>query len=101
MICSWGHDEYLYQILISEKNPNTLPEEALYIARYHSLYVYHDKGEYMQFQSEKDIKLLPSLKKFNQYDLYSKCDEIIDIVQCKEYYLSLIKKFFINSYLYI
>ena len=74
--CSWGHDEYLYTILKSEKNSNTLPDEALYIARFHSLYLYHDKGEYLHFQSEKDKKMISILKEFNKYDLYSKSDDI-------------------------
>ena len=38
IMCSWGHDKYLYQILKSEKNPNYLPEEALYIV------IFHDKN---------------------------------------------------------
>ena len=99
--CSWGHDEYLYTILSSPKNPNKLPEEALYIARFHSLYAYHDKEEYFHFQSEKDKKMFPILKTFNKYDLYSKCDEIYDTNKLKDYYIGLINKFFENDYLYI
>ena len=38
IMCSWGHDKYLYQILKSEKKPNYLPEEALYIV------IFHDKN---------------------------------------------------------
>jgi len=29
---SWGHDEYMYQVL--KHNKTTLPEEALYMIRY-------------------------------------------------------------------
>jgi len=101
MICSWGHDEYLYRILTSDKNKNSLPEEALYMVRFHSLYAYHDKMEYMQFQSEKDKTFSPWLKKFNKYDLYTKSDTLLDIVQLKPYYTKLIQKYFKNSYLYI
>ena len=101
LMCSWGHDEYLYRILSHPKNENSLPPEALYMARWHSLYAYHDQQEYFHFQSEKDKKLYPQLKLFNKYDLYSKCDDIYDIEQLKPYYLSLIKKYFNNSYLYI
>jgi inositol oxygenase len=99
--CSWGHDEYLYTILKSEKNPNNLPDEALYIARFHSLYLYHDKKEYLHFQSEKDKNMFSYLKEFNKYDLYSKCDEIYDIEKLKDYYVGLINKFFKNTFLYI
>lgn len=99
--CSWGHDEYLYSILTSPKNPNQLPEEALYIIRFHSLYAYHDMGAYMHFQNDKDKRLLSILKTFNKYDLYSKHDDIINIESVKEYYTNLINKFFSNSFLYI
>ena len=99
--CSWGHDEYLYQILKSEKNPNSLPDEALYMARYHSLYAYHDKKEYFRFQSTKDKQMFGWLKQFNKYDLYSKCDDIFDINALKPYYMNLIDKYFSNTFLYI
>ena len=42
--CSWGHDEYLYQIL--KHNKINLPEEAFYIIRYHSLYAHHKENSY-------------------------------------------------------
>ena len=99
--CSWGHDEYLYQILSSERNPHYLPPEALYIIRFHSLYVYHDKQEYMRFQNDKDKKYFKYLKLFNKYDLYSKSDQIYDIQQLKPYYLDLISQYFKHSYLFI
>jgi inositol oxygenase len=34
---SWGHDEYLFRVLSNHKTC-TLPQEALYIIRYHSFY---------------------------------------------------------------
>jgi len=101
LICSWGHDEYLYRILSSEKNQNTLPPEALYMVRFHSLYAYHDKLEYMHFQSEKDKSIFHWLKLFNQYDLYSKSDTLYDHDTLKEYYTGLIRKYFTNTHLYI
>lgn len=101
LMCSWGHDEYLYRILSHPKNEHSLPSEALYMARWHSLYAYHDQQEYFYFQSQKDKNFYPQLKLFNKYDLYSKCDEIYDIENLKPYYLSLIKKYFRNEFLYI
>ena len=101
VLCSWGHDEYLYQILTSEKNPNSIPEEGIYAVRFHSLYAYHDKHDYFHFQSAKDKKMFYWLKKFNKYDLYSKSDIIIDIKEVKPYYINLINKYFINTYLHI
>src|SRR5258708_5497884 len=38
---SWGHDEYLYHVV-----RDYLPEEALYMIRYHSFYSAHREGEY-------------------------------------------------------
>ena len=101
VICSWGHDEYLYRILSCNKNPNSLPIQALYIIRFHSLYAYHDKLEYMQFQSHKDKTLFHWLKLFNKYDLYSKSDILLDSNTLKSYYTGLIQKYFDNDYLFI
>lgn len=101
LLCSWGHDEYLYQILTSPKNPNDLPEEALYCIRFHSLYPYHEKGEYKCFQSKKDEMYFPILKQFQSYDLYSKNDSSMEIDYLKPYYMNLIQKYFKNSYLFL
>lgn len=38
---SWGHDEYVYQML-----KDYLPEEGLYMLRFHSFYAWHREGEY-------------------------------------------------------
>ncbi len=38
---SWGHDEYLYQVV-----KDHLPEEGLAMIRYHSFYAGHREGEY-------------------------------------------------------
>ena len=90
--CSWGHSESLYIILSPSKNPNELPAEALYIARFHLLYAYHDKEEYFHLQPDKDKEMLHILKTFNEYDLYSKRDEIYDVNKLKDCYMGLIKK---------
>lgn len=99
--CSWGHDEYLYMILSSDKNKNTLPDEALHIVRYHSLYAYHDKNEYKQFESEKDKNMLNALQTFNKYDLYSKSNKEINIKEIKQYYSSIFYKYFNKTTLFI
>jgi len=83
-----------------KENENSLPEEALYIIRFHSLYLYHDKGEYTKFMSEKDHEMLPVLQEFNRYDLYSKSDILYDIDKSKHYYTGLINKFFTNDFLF-
>ena len=97
-MCSWGHDEYLYQVL--KHNKVTLPEEALYVIRYHSLYPYHNKGSYSHLVDEKDKQMFEWLKTFNQYDLYSKSDENIDTVENREYYNKLINKYLNGGKLY-
>ena len=99
--CSWGHDEYLYRILSSPKNPHTLPEEALYIVRFHSLYAHHRDGAYASLCNAKDRRLLPVLQQFNTYDLYSKSDAMVSVNDLKPYYLSLIKKYFEHDYWWI
>lgn len=98
--CSWGHDEYLYMILASDKNKNTLPDEALHIVRYHSLYAYHDKNEYKQFESEKDKNMLNALQTFNKYDLYSKSNKEMNIEEMKQYYSSIFYKYFNKTTLF-
>lgn len=99
--CSWGHDEYLYRILSSDKNQHSLPPEALYIIRFHSLYAYHDKSSYQYFMSSKDREMLPWLKLFNQYDLYTKSDTLNKLSDVKYYYTGLLKMFFPTNSLYI
>jgi inositol oxygenase len=91
--CSWGHDEYLYRILASSKNPHTLPDEALYIVRFHSLYAYHRDGAYRELMDDKDRQMLPVLQQFNKYDLYSKSDDLLDIEALRPYYDTLMKKY--------
>lgn len=88
--CSWGHDEYLYRIL--KYNNCNLPEEALYIIRFHSLYVYHKENEYQKLMNQKDIDMKPLLQKFNKYDLYTKSNNKFDN-DTKNYYNTLIKKY--------
>lgn len=91
VLCSWGHDEYLYQVL--RHNKISLPEEAYYIIRFHSLYSYHKFGEYSFFKNEKDVKMFSWLKLFNKYDLYTKTENFKVTKKIEEYYDNLVKKF--------
>ena len=90
MICSWGHDEYLYQIL---KNQCELPEIALKIIRYHSLYPWHRDNAYLNYCSNDDFKVLKWVNIFNKYDLYTKTDETLNINELWPYYEKLIDKY--------
>lgn len=56
LIMSWGHDEYLYQVL--KYNKSTIPKEGLAMIRYHSFYPWHAGGDYMHFCTQEDINML-------------------------------------------
>ncbi|KAI0536434.1 DUF706-domain-containing protein [Xylaria digitata] len=91
IMLSWGHDEYLYEVV---KSQSTLPAEALAMIRYHSFYPWHKEGAYREFMTEHDEKMLEAVKAFNPYDLYSKSDGLPDIEELKPYYLELIDEYF-------
>ncbi|MFO0950936.1 MAG: inositol oxygenase family protein [Isosphaeraceae bacterium] len=86
---SWGHDEYLYQVV-----KDYLPEEGLAMIRYHSFYPWHREGAYARLMDDRDRALLPWVRKFNPYDLYSKGHERPDVAALKPYYLDLISEYF-------
>lgn len=93
---AYGHDEYLYQMLIA--NNCTIPKEGLAMVRYHSLYPWHTGGAYRHLMDEDDYEVLPWVLKFNQYDLYTK-DETRHITPDRveelwTYYQTLIDKYF-------
>ena len=86
---SWGHDEYLYHVV-----KDYLPEEALYMIRYHSCYPIHKEGEYSHLLSEKDREMFHWVNAFNPYDLYSKGLERPNVAELRPYYEELIAEFF-------
>ena len=85
---SWGHDEYLYQLL-----KNHLPMEALYMVRYHSFYSWHREGDYDYLCNAQDRAMLPWVQKFNPYDLYSKNPNRPSLAQVKPFYEDLLAKY--------
>lgn len=85
---SWGHDEYVYQML-----KDHLLEEGLYMLRYHSFYAWHRENEYSYLLDEHDKKMLPWVQLFNPYDLYSKNPEPPDWEKLRPYYEALIAKY--------
>ena len=85
---SWGHDEYVYQIM-----KDHLPEEGLYMLRYHSFYAWHREGEYSYLLDSHDKEMLKWVNLFNPYDLYSKSPEQPNWSEIKPYYEALIKKY--------
>jgi inositol oxygenase len=85
---SWGHDEYLYHVV-----RDYLPEEAAYVIRYHSFYPWHRGGAYTHLMDDRDRRLLPWVKRFNPYDLYSKSKENLDAAALRPYYEDLLAEF--------
>lgn len=86
---SWGHDEYLYQVV-----KEYLPEPALYMLRYHSFYAAHKEGAYGHLMNERDRELFAWVRAFNPYDLYSKGEDRPDVPALTPYYQQLIAEFF-------
>ncbi|MCP4190056.1 MAG: inositol oxygenase [Planctomycetaceae bacterium] len=92
VLMSWGHDEYLYHV-----TKNYLPLEAQYMIRYHSFYPLHRGGEYTQLLNEQDKKMLPWVKKFNPFDLYTKSHERPNVAELMPFYEDLVGEFFPNE----
>jgi inositol oxygenase len=86
---SWGHDEYLYHVV-----KDWLPEEALYMIRYHSFYAGHREGEYDYLMDDHDREMFDWVRKFNPYDLYTKSHQRPDVNALTPYYQELIREFF-------
>ena len=85
---SWGHDEYLYQVV-----RDYLPEEARYVIRYHSFYAAHREGAYGHLMSERDREMFAWVRTFNPYDLYSKAASRPDVAALRPFYEDLIAEF--------
>lgn len=85
---SWGHDEYLYQVL-----REYLPEPALYMIRYHSFYACHREGAYQELMNDRDHEMFRWVRAFNGYDLYSKSDRQPDAAELRPYYQGLIDRY--------
>jgi len=88
---SWGHDEYLYHVIT--QTGCALPEPAQYMIRYHSFYPWHREEDYGYLLDDQDRTMLPWVRKFNTYDLYSKSPVRPDWSRLSEYYTSLIEKY--------
>jgi inositol oxygenase len=85
---SWGHDEYLYQVM-----KGYLPEPALYMIRYHSFYSQHREHAYDHLMDDHDLEMFTWVDKFNPYDLYSKSPKPPVLKELKPYYEGLISKY--------
>ena len=85
---SWGHDEYVYQMM-----KNHLPQEGLYMLRYHSFYSWHREGQYDYLLDDHDREMLKWVNLFNPYDLYSKNPTPPNWDELKPYYQALVAKY--------
>jgi inositol oxygenase len=86
---SWGHDEYLFHVV-----RDYLPEEALYMIRYHSFYPAHREGEYDYLMNDRDREMFRWVRAFNPYDLYTKSHERPNLSELRPFYDDLIAEFF-------
>jgi inositol oxygenase len=85
---SWGHDEYIYQMV-----KDRLPEPGLYMLRYHSFYAQHREHAYDHLMDDHDHEMFKWVKLFNPYDLYSKNPTPPNWVELKPYYENLVAKY--------
>ena len=111
---SWGHDEYIYHVVqqayadaeaeAKEQKEEAdgapaatpihrIPEEGLYMLRYHSFYAWHKEGAYGHLTNAHDAAMLPWVRLFNPYDLYSKCEVKPDWGALRPYYEALVAKY--------
>ena len=85
---SWGHDEYIYQVV-----KDHLPQEGLYMLRYHSFYPAHKEGEYTHLMNEQDRKMFEWVRAFNPYDLYTKSHARPNVKELRPFYEDLIAEY--------
>jgi len=95
VLMSWGHDEYLYQVILNhlKKTGTDIPKGGLYAIRFHSCYPWHTGGDYSYLMDDDDKEMMKWVLEFNKYDLYTKSTKIPDIESLKPYYQSLIDKY--------
>jgi inositol oxygenase len=85
---SFGHDGYIAEVM-----KPYLPDEALYMLRFHSFYAWHRHAAYTHLMNDKDAAMLEWVKKFNPYDLYSKGHSKPNLQELKPYYDDLFGEF--------
>lgn len=85
---TWGHDEYVYHLL-----KDYLPEQALYMLRYHSFYPQHRENAYAHLMTSHDKEMFKWVDLFNPFDLYSKSAVPPDWKTLKPYYEDLVAKY--------
>jgi len=92
VLMSWGHDEYLYNVV-----KDFVPREAQYMIRYHSFYPAHREGAYAHLMNDEDRRMFDHVREFNPYDLYTKIDAVPELEKLMPYYHDLVSRFFPNE----
>jgi len=93
VLFSYGHDEYLYQML--KHNECLIPDLGMKIIRYHSFYSWHKENAYGHLTNEQDDEVKQWVRRFSECDLYSKGAPTPD-PSVIEYYHTLTTKYFPN-----
>ena len=93
---SYGHDEYLYEVLKQNSDKHFISKKYWDIIKYHSFYPWHNKYSYSYFMNnDTDIEKLRLVKEFNEFDLYSKEDtDLVITDEIKKYYNELLNEYF-------
>jgi len=91
LMLAYGHDEYLYRVLVHNKTK--IPDEGLYMIRFHSCYPWHTGGAYSQFENDTDRRMKARVVAFNKFDLYTKVEKHPDPEKLWPYYEKLVDKY--------
>lgn len=106
MLMTWGHDEYLFNIVFDwiKQNAEYVKKTwkctalelrlMLYMIRFHSFYAFHRQGGYKSLWSKTDTKLRPYLRVFSMFDLYSKPDKLPPLREMDKDFKPLVESFF-------
>ncbi len=62
--------------------------------RYHSCYPIHREHAYGHLMNDRDRELFIWVNDFNQYDLYTKRSEHMDVERLRPFYENLINEYF-------
>jgi len=86
---SFGHDWYLHHVISGSKHK--LPDEALAIFLYHSMYPWHRGKAYKELMNAKDRRVLKTVQVFQKFDLYTKAEDPLTPTEAHEKYKDLRK----------
>ena len=66
VLMSWGHDEYLYHVIINhmKKVGTEIPREGLWGIRFHSCYPWHTGKDYKHLMADGDQEIMDWVLEF-------------------------------------